>query len=111
MSTKRRTFAEKKSQGLDFLDFIAKKNINIVGLTKKELQNIYVNEYREHNTNAYPLNFGPLIQALFTCGRLHLRGPHIYKGPAAAPYLNSHRKESDQHSNGTDRVLIHACLK
>lgn len=99
MSTKRRTFAEKKSQGIDFLDFIAKKNINIVGLTKKELQNIYVNEYREHNTNAYPLNFGPLIQALFTCGRLHLRGPHIYKGPAAAPYLNSHRKESDQHSH------------
>lgn len=99
MSTRRRTFAEKKSQGIDFLDYLAKKKINIVGLTKKELQNIYVNEYQEHNTNAKPLTFAPLIQALFTCGRLHLRGPHIYKGPAAPPYLNSHRKERDQHSN------------
>ncbi|XP_078339905.1 putative helicase MOV-10 isoform X1 [Crassostrea virginica] len=96
---RRYSFAEKKSLGIDFLDFLNSKNISYVGLTKKELQNIYVTKFRKHSTEDDLLPFGPVVQALFTCGKLHLRDKNIHKGPAAPPYLNSHRKDRENYGN------------
>lgn len=97
-SGRRVTFAEKKNQGVDFLTYMRSENIDFIGLTKKDLQTIYIDRYVEEKSRNVPkkkiLAYGPVIQALFTCGQLHLRGIHIHKGPAAPPYLNSHRKGS-----------------
>ena len=97
---RRYSFAEKKNLGIDFLDFLNSENISYVGLTKKELQNIYVTKYRKHSAEDNLLPFGPVVQALFTCGKLHLRDKNIHKGPAAPPYLNSHRKGRENYGKG-----------
>ncbi|XP_061178747.1 putative helicase MOV-10 [Saccostrea echinata] len=100
-SPRRVTFAEKKHQGLDFLDYLKDNEINFVGKTKRELQTVYIDKYIPSDSNKCNKNlaFGPVIQTLFTTGRLHLRGIHIHKGPAAPPYLNSHKKKDKQNEN------------